>query len=333
MLEANQKTDYQKFLDDKHAKFQTPQQIIDAALLTVSRDKIANQNKIIKGEVNEVYAIKTQIGDEFIIRIGRGEDVKNSFTREKWVLEESQKVGVPVPKVLSIQSFEFEGAELCICIENKLPGVPMKEYKDWKDLANKAEMLELIRKAGDILSRIHSISVKGFGHLNSDGVGKHKSVVERVLNDHEISEDKMIEVAEHNNFDKQIVISALQILKIQWPEHLIAETRLVHHDYGVKHIMVDNGEITGILDFQNAEGGDRAMDFAWWDFWSQDRYPIQFLMEGYKDKKLFESDFELRKNLWKIYLGLSCLGYFDKEQNFGNVEYCKKRLIEDISNF
>ncbi|OGE87853.1 MAG: hypothetical protein A3J07_04040 [Candidatus Doudnabacteria bacterium RIFCSPLOWO2_02_FULL_49_13] len=243
------KFDRQTFLNEKHAKFQTPQQIIDDAVLSFSGNKIEIQNKIIKGEVNEVYAIKTNGGDELIIRIGRGDGAETSFRREKLVLEKCLKVGVPVPKILSIESFEVEREKLCICIENKLPGVPMNEYKDWKDPANKAELSELVRKAGGILSRIHSISVKGFGHLNSDGVGEYKSVIERVETDDEISEDKMIEVAKRHNFDKQIVIRALQILKTQWPEHPVAEPRLMHRDYGIKHIMIDKGEITGILDF------------------------------------------------------------------------------------
>ena len=63
------KFDRQAFLNEKHAKFQTPQQIIYDAVLSFSGNKIEIQNKIIKGEVNEVYAIKTNAGDELIIRI------------------------------------------------------------------------------------------------------------------------------------------------------------------------------------------------------------------------------------------------------------------------
>ncbi len=333
MSDEKKKSDYQKFLDEKHSKFQTPQSIIDEAVLKLSGKKIETQEKIIKGEVNEVYDIKTKNGTELIVRIGRGDEIEKSFAREKFALEECHKVGVPVPQVLSMQSLEVDGAMLCICIENKLPGIPMKEYRDWKDPANKDELYRLMTKAGEVLSRIHSIRVKGFGHLNTDWEGEYKSVIQRVESDDEISEDKMIEVAVRNNFDKQIVIRALQILKTQWPKHPVTETRLLHRDYGIKHIMIDKGEITGILDFQNAEGGDRAMDFGWWDFWNQDRHPLQFLMDGYPDKKLFEGDFEIKKNLWIIYLGLSCLGYFDKDENVGNVEFCKERLVESIKLF
>ena len=43
---------------------------------------------------------------------------------------------------------------------------------------------------------------------------------------------------------------------------------LLHGDYGFDNVLVDQGKISGVLDWANAKYGDFLYDVAWLDFWS-----------------------------------------------------------------
>jgi hygromycin-B 4-O-kinase len=46
------------------------------------------------------------------------------------------------------------------------------------------------------------------------------------------------------------------------------DRELVHGDFGFDNVLVDEGRITGVIDWQNARFGDGLYDVAWLDFWS-----------------------------------------------------------------
>lgn len=45
------------------------------------------------------------------------------------------------------------------------------------------------------------------------------------------------------------------------------ERQLVHGDFGFDNVLVQDGAITGVIDWQNARFGDGLYDVAWLDFW------------------------------------------------------------------
>ena len=104
----------------------------------------------------------------------------------------------------------------------------------------------------------------------------------------------------------------------------------MHNDYGPKHFLIHEGKISGILDFENAEGGDPVREFARWDFFGQNKPEWGVLKEGYENQSLFEGDFQQRFQLWKIFLGVQHLEYYTKEQNPSGISLAKDRLTKDI---
>lgn len=94
--------DYQNYLKQKHAKFNTPDAIIDAVVNAAVGSKPKIREKLIPGEVNEVYDVTTEDGRHVIVRISRSSNPR--FVAEKWALDKARKAGVPAPEVLLIAS-------------------------------------------------------------------------------------------------------------------------------------------------------------------------------------------------------------------------------------
>lgn len=55
--------------------------------------------------------------------------------------------------------------------------------------------------------------------------------------------------------------------------------------------MAKGNEIVAILDWGDVRSDSPLFDFANWDYWFDDVTPTEWLMEGYTNKKLFDSDF------------------------------------------
>jgi hypothetical protein len=112
--------EYAQHLRDVHSKLATPEEFILEALKDVTAGGIVSKRRIIAGEANEVYDIRTSDERDLIVRISR--DREKDFEQERWAIDQCMKRDVPVPTILAIKHFS-EGADpIDICIQDKLAG-------------------------------------------------------------------------------------------------------------------------------------------------------------------------------------------------------------------
>lgn len=326
MEKENPQSEYQKFITDKHERlFNTPEHIIQDVVKKVDPSEIVSRERIIKGEANEVYLVKTSSGKELIVRISHGEEPR--FESEKWAIDACREVGVPAPKVLLIENLKNDEKQLAVNVQEKLPGIPLNEIEDL-DVGQKNSCLQ---QAGLLLSKIHSLSVSGYGGTDSEGRGKYDSIKE-VVSSLCLKEVEIKRIGSEKGFDLDSIDQAFQLLKEGAESYGNMPPSLLHNDYGPKHLLVDQGVVTGVIDFENAEGGDPVKEFARWDFFFGEKYPYQELVKGYENKKVFEESFPERFKIWKIYLGLSHISYYYKENNKGGLDLSFKNLIKDLNS-
>ena len=107
-------TDYRR---KKHEQWNTSSEVIQGAVLKATGSAMAEQQRIIAGETNEVYSATTEAGPEVIVRIHHGP--RNRFEKERWALDRCAEVGVPAPMMLFVESLNDTTH---ICVESKLGG-------------------------------------------------------------------------------------------------------------------------------------------------------------------------------------------------------------------
>jgi aminoglycoside phosphotransferase (APT) family kinase protein len=133
--------------------------------------------------------------------------------------------------------------------------------------------------------------------------------------------------------DTKLIQQAFAILDNNQDIYEHTDSGLAHSDYGIKHMLVHKGKINGIIDFENCRGADIAYDFSWWNYFSQNRPPVEWLIEGYvKNGNLVES-FEARMHLVKIKIALDLLIYYGDAGHSFAKDITTRNLTEDVTFF
>jgi aminoglycoside phosphotransferase (APT) family kinase protein len=311
--------------------FHSPERLIDATIEKAVGSPAVGKVKITKGITNQVSSVTLANGDEVIVRISRRD--KSRFGTERWAIEQCAKARVPVPRVVFVETIEHEGKPLNISIESKIQGTPLDELA--RENISEERLAELLRKTGDVLSKIHSIRTNGFGDLDEGGNGKYEFAGD-MLSEKELNEDQFIKVARAVYLDPEIVKRSLELLFEYSVKCPVISPHLIHNDFTPRHVMVVGDEISGILDFELAQGGDPVLELAKWQYFFEDRFPLRYLLAGYDNSGAFGEEFEKRVHIWKLYIGLIHLSsYADKYRNGIPewIERCKIRLTEAVAYF
>lgn len=315
-------TDYADYLAQIHAQLLTPTELIlETVKEATGQTSNANPQKITAGEVNEVYFVSLPDGKEVAVRISRTDD----FASEKWAIEKCEELGVPVAKILLIKQAELEHEKVNLCVQSKLPGEPLERGKIDFHTLDKKYLQRILNKAGELLSRIHSIPTEGFGHLNGQGQGEYFNFYDFVTEFDE--QERYSRLARETNFPEEEMKKLLDALTAGGNKYRDLKPFLSHGDFNVKHIMFEGGEITGILDFGDVEGHSPVNDFAKWDYWFGDDPPLEWIKEGYANKKLFNSDFDELMLLIQLRNGTHILKWYNGKYPNG-VEGAKQKLHE-----
>ncbi|EKE04806.1 MAG: hypothetical protein ACD_19C00432G0002 [uncultured bacterium] len=321
--------DYQSFLKNRHDKLNTSDDVLEKIVKNAVGYGIKDKQKIVEGEINEVYDITPTKGDNLIVRVSREEH--NRFEAEKWALDNCRNAGVSVPQIILLDEVETDKEKLHICVENKIEGVSLQELIKQKVLSQ-SEIKDLTISAGEILSKIHSIKAKNFGEINSLGVGKFETWPEYMLEQNKNS-DIVLEKAKNISIDPKLIQQAIEILEKTQDMYMNVDSRLAHSDYGIKHMLIHEGKINGIIDFENCKSSDIAYDFSYWNYFGKNRPSVEWLMEGYKSNGNFGENFEARMHLVKIKIALSLLIYYSDAGHGFAKEITTNNLIEDITFF
>lgn len=318
--------EYKRYLEEIHATRNSPRELIDDSVQDAVGKKPTSMTKLISGEVSEVYDVTVPNQENVIVRIARREHP--DFLQEKWAIDRAKAAGVPTPDVLLIRHQEVAGQLLSLSIQRKIEAETLDRISSE---LSESELRDIIGQAGDILSKIHSSPTHGFGNLDSEGNGEHKSL-SALLSEKIDQEPIYQEIGSRWNFDAQVVKQIFKVLQKEAPNVPNIDPKLTHGDYTAKHFMIKNGNIVGILDWGEVTGHSPVYDFARWQFWVKDM-PIHWLKEGYNNKSLFNEGFDDLLHLININFGLGILWWYSETNYPKGVEHAKERLVKDLQYF
>ncbi|HEY4483129.1 MAG TPA: aminoglycoside phosphotransferase family protein [Candidatus Paceibacterota bacterium] len=320
-------TEYQKFLEQKHAGLNAPDELVQEVVLDIVGSPLVHKERIVKGEINEVYKGTIERGEEVIVRIGRSEFVK--FQREQWALGECARIGLPVPTVLGIRSTKHDGQEFNFSVENLLPGTPLNEIPRILEPENKDRLRNVLKNVGEVLSRMHGIKTSNYGELDGAGKANSNSIREYFKGSPYLSGERMMILAQKAEIDSTIMDKAVAYLNDSLLKFTLGQPHLVHCDFAPKHLLISDDQVSGVIDFENAEGGDPIRDLAYWQFFDPE-YPVEVIMEGYEDKSIFDARFKERMKFWRLYVGITTLEYAAEQKNAHSIQETRAQLEKDV---
>ena len=182
-------------------------------------------------------------GVDFIIRFNPDD---NGFKKDNHL-----STNVPIPEVLEIGTYK----DLFYCITRKIIGETARDQYNREDFSS----LSLLYNAVENIAKV-KIAGTGYGYVDINGNAPYKSSLE-YIND-----------VYHSNslFDWQKIFKIAFVDKdftdyvagrMEYFARFATEDReLLHGDFGADNVFVNNGAISGIIDWEKMRCGDHFLD-------------------------------------------------------------------------
>ncbi|WP_113703492.1 MFS transporter, partial [Nonomuraea lactucae] len=227
------------------------------------------------GEISAVYEVSGG-GRELIFKLYPGL-FTDRMRKERHVYDLLSGSGAPAPTVVRADDSKRDLPHAYL-VMTKVPGRPLSQVSAGLD----EETVErLYRDMGRVLRAIHGVELPAFGPLDGPQEPTNLAYVGGQLE---------LKVARFAGFGGDPALHAALAERVRADRHLLARCTtpvLLHHDFHERNVMVaeqaGRWRLTGVIDVENALGGDPLMDLARTDYFAVRGDPVRrrALLEGY----------------------------------------------------
>lgn len=229
----------------------TPHLIIDSVVRSTCGRSVERLVPLPGGGMNETYRAELSGDVAVVVRIAR--QPEPWFVGEAHLMAQARDEGVPTAEVLGLQHLDHEGALLSFSIQRFLPGRAFAEIIG--DLPA-MEFERLIMDAGELLARIHSVAADGEHGILHELRLPEEDEVTRVAR---IVGDRLGPTA------ARVVERSADCLRHEITTRPPPTVRLAQGDFMPKNLLIDEGKIVGVLDWEFAGPASPAFDLARWE--------------------------------------------------------------------
>lgn len=244
---------------------------------------------------NKVRLVTTKNNEIFVFKYSSN---KKKFAHEISALNYYSQF-INIPKVISATSFS-ENENLIVMTYIK--GITYDEYSQM-NLINK-----LAFDYGKILGKLHSIP-------KLDEFGDENNWKEYCLNLIKKTCDVLEKKGGIEKFKNAIhyLKKSVNLLDKQ-------DCVCLHFDYRPGNVMIDNGQVVGLIDFESSPNGDSVYDFVKFFNCLNTNAKSDFL-EGYKSVRRIPENFEEKLEFYTKLNSFGCLSFLINENRFDDNFY------------
>jgi hygromycin-B 4-O-kinase len=273
------------------------------------------------GHIARVFSF--QAGDlAYVIRFVTAQ-MAHTLKKEAFIATLLAATDIPLPPILHQGTFQDD----YFAVAPKAPGTPLYELSPE---AYKQIMPTVI----ETLDAIHQIDVgrtEKYGIFDDTGVGLFPSWHAHLLSvSEEEAEDsffgKWHRLFEESFLERELFDQLLEQMK-SLLVYTLEERFLVHGDYGFNNLLADDGKITAVLDWANAQYGDFVYDIAWLDFYSPGvGYGPRF-QQHYQAQNRLVPYFAERLRCYQCYISLNALRFYAKADLPEAYGWARQRIL------
>jgi hygromycin-B 4-O-kinase len=282
----------------------------DAAVEALLRERFADVSGLATvrpGELSRVYRFEGA-GRGYVLRLGQ---MGEGYAKDRLAYDRFAGAGLPIPEVVEVGRL----GELWFCISTRLPGTPSNHVPP-ADYARARPAIAVT------LQRIHALPSlgEGFGPVDEHGAGRFPSWRASVSAIGEETDGFWAgwRALFDTTFLERHVWDRLHGRMLERLALCPEERRVVHGDYGYDNVLIDDGRVTGILDWSNLMHGDPLYDVAWLQLF----LPVN---DGIVDEAAYP-DFRTRVEAYWLRIGLDALRFYARTDQRPQYEHMKARL-------
>lgn len=286
------------FIQQRHAAFYTPQPLIFDLIRQTTGDEPISHEKLVRGYDNEVYAVQTRQGNDYLVRLQQ--HGRTGYAEEQWAIECCRAAGVPVAEICHVGVLTVGDQPKPVMVQRRVAGRPLSEVQA---TLTQDERAHIYHQVGAALSKIHSIRVDGFYKLNPDGLWDFPDWASIAQSNVRDRTEERPELRQAGLTDGEIDTLLALIVDAAPPTN--RQPVLCHGDFRPEHLFVGADlTLTSVIDFGEFQGGLPHVDFV---SLSQDcsAEEVAWIKTGYTNKALFTDHFahHLRYNRISYLMG------------------------------
>jgi hygromycin-B 4-O-kinase len=274
------------------------------------------------GHIARVFSF--QAGDQaYVIRFVTAQ-MAHTLKKEAFIATLLAATDIPLPPILHQGTFQDD----YFAVAPKAPGTPLDEL-------SRETYMQLIPTVIDTLDAIHQIDIshtEKYGIFDDTGVGLFSSWQAHLLS-------VAVEEAEESFFGKWHRLYEESFLERELFERLFEQMKsllgyvpeerfLVHGDYGFNNVLAEEGKITAVLDWANAQYGDFVYDIAWLDFYSPGVGYLARFQQYYQAQNRPVPHFAERLRCYACYISLNALRFYAKSDLREAYGWVRQRIFD-----
>ena len=241
---------------------------VQMLLATQFTRPISNLVQLTVGSVARIFSFEVD-GKRFVIRFNAGNHL--DFGKEEAIFRLLAGSTVPVPPMIARGTL----GDLQWAISAWIDG----EHHDALPPAEFAAMTSQIIATLDAIHHTDISTTTGFGYFGANLTGKSATWREHLLSIREDSPSGMVPswggLFATTRLDESLIRELFRRIE-RLVDNCPEERRLIHGDFGFDNVLVQDGRVTAVLDWLNAQFGDFLYDVAWLDFWSDVDFATPF---------------------------------------------------------
>jgi aminoglycoside phosphotransferase (APT) family kinase protein len=229
-----------------------------------------------------------------------------------------------------------------VIVATRVTGKRLKQLVD-EEALSATELCDLLRETGAIYGKLHQISTDGFGHLDAQGKGQRKDWYAAHLGNLDLK--RLRQSSDNAGLPWSLVEEGLKLGKKNAGLGDGIAPCLQQGDFKLEHIIVDQGHVSGLIDFEYCRGDDPADEAgwsgelnqgSWWDAFTGETssaFPTQPLVEGYRQTGTIDAGFQTRRHWLNFCHGLGGLCYhgINDINTAGMMDFLHWRYREDLA--
>ncbi|MBP1941027.1 phosphotransferase family protein [Cytobacillus luteolus] len=224
-----------------------------------------------QGYTSDVGIVKALNSEKFVIKRSKGEQFCNWLKREAFVLKCLKDANLPVPRLLKF----VEGNGESWMLTQFMEGQTLRSYL--LNEQNEIKRHEVIYQFGKVLKEIHSTPCPS--ELKGEGLWL----------------DQMLETAEYNLLHYETDGNAKLLQRLKEKKPVSVKQALIHGDFTIDNVLVKEGLISAVIDWNGGAFGDPRYDAALAIRPKQNAFENEsdrvVFFEGYGGKRITESEF------------------------------------------
>lgn len=229
----------------------TSRTIIDSVVRSVSGRDVECLVPLSGGGMNETYRADLAADGPVVVRIAR--QSTPWFVDEAHLMGRARAVGVPTAEVLGLEHVDHDGELLSFSIQQYLPGRSLDELMGGLPAA---DVERLTVDAGEILARVHSVTPDAGRGIQHALRLPEETAVPRILR---IVTDTLDSSA------AQVVERGADFLRRVVTTTPPPAVSLAQGDFLPKNLLIHDGTLTGVIDWEFAGPASPAFDLARWE--------------------------------------------------------------------